>query len=89
MRHMTQRDRNRSDRAYYGMAFRLLMFGVIMFLAFIVTGHAINKAQAIDPRQPFNPTVEKVAPPPPPKSIGLITGRWCLDTPGPCITYGI
>lgn len=34
-------------------------------------------------------TFEKISPPPPATStsVGVIEGRWCLDTDGPCAVY--
>lgn len=87
MRHAMQHHRNRADTFYYRLAFRLGLAALAFLLAFFVIGALANKASAPDRYTFEHPVVEKTAPPPPAKSIGIVEGRWCLDFEGPCVVY--
>jgi len=71
----------------YRLPVQLLIAACAFLLAFFVLGAIANKASAPERYTFEKPVVEKTAPPPPAKSIGVVEGRWCLDFEGPCVVY--
>lgn len=68
------------------LATNLMRLGTALMLAILGLFIGTMLAQQSQP-EPVRNTFQKISPPPPAKSVGVIEGRHCLDYNGPCVAY--